>query len=179
MKNKSFYALAALLIVMSIFFWAWMFQAPETADTQIQDETSTFYEPSQSEPTGEVHDGEINLTMYHSEGCNCCVKWGEYLEENGVNVSSELVDNIQAVKEENGVPNRLSSCHTAVVDGYVVEGHVPVEDIRRLLGEQPDAIGVAVPGMPPNSPGMDQPVDRKYQSVLFTDSDLSVFNTHN
>lgn len=179
MSNKKFYLFAAALLGASVFFWAWMFDEPQTPDTQSEQAAQTFYEPTTAEPTGEVYEGEIDLTMYHNEGCGCCVKWGEYLEENGVNVTSELVDNIQEVKEENGVPNRLSSCHTAMVDGYVVEGHVPVEDIRRLLGEQPDAIGVAVPGMPPNSPGMDQPVDREYQSVLFTENDLSIYNTHN
>ncbi|MFO7846782.1 MAG: DUF411 domain-containing protein [Balneolaceae bacterium] len=181
MNNKSFYTIAGILVVASIAFWAWMFQGNDTPETQTSPdaETEAFYEPTVMEDSGERYDGDVSLTMYSSEGCTCCVKWADYLEDNGMEVTVEKVDNLNEIKEENGVPNRLSSCHTALVDGYVVEGHVPVDDIRRLLAEQPDAIGVAVPGMPPNSPGMDQPVDREYQSVLFTESDLSVFNTHN
>lgn len=181
MKNKSFYTIAGILLAGSIAFWAWMFQTPDSPQTETQPEaeTQSFYEPKAVEDTGERYDGDISLTMYSNEGCMCCEKWAEYLEDNGMEVTVEKVPNLQEIKNEQGVPNRLSSCHTALVDGYVVEGHVPADDIRRLLAERPDAIGVAVPGMPPNSPGMDQPVDREYQSVLFTDSDLSVFNTHN
>lgn len=163
MTNKTFYTITAVLIIGSIIFWVNMFRAPD--DDRPKPETA-------------AHQEEISLTMYHSEGCNCCVKWAEYLEENGVNVTSRLTDNLQEVKEEHGVRGQLSSCHTAVADGYVIEGHVPVEDIRRLLSERPDAIGLSVPGMPPNSPGMDQPVENTYHSVLFDADSATVFNTH-
>ncbi len=162
MKNKRFYTLALLAIVASVLFWTYMFQNHST-----------------TEPRNETYEAEpISLTMYHSPTCGCCVKWAAYLEENGVRVTSEQTMNLNAVKQDHGVPNQLSSCHTAVVDGYVVEGHVPVEDIRRLLKERPDAIGVSVPGMPPNSPGMDMPSDQSYQSVLFDAENMSVYNTH-
>ena len=163
MNNRTFYLIFGVVVIASIGFWVYMFQG-STA--------------SQAEPAAEPYEGPISLTMYHSEGCNCCVKWGEYLERNGVEVTSELVSDLGAVKQEHGVPGRLQSCHTAIADGYVIEGHVPVEDIRRLLGERPDAIGISVPGMPPNSPGMDIPSDRSYQSVLFTEDQMAVYNTH-
>lgn len=163
MNNKSFYLLITILLAASVIFWGWMFYTP-SADI-------TAGEPEQSEVT--------EITMYRSEGCNCCIKWAEYLEENGFRVSKQTVSNLTEVKEENGVPGQLSSCHTALVDGYVVEGHVPAEDIKRLLRDRPDAIGIAVPGMPPNSPGMDQPVTREYQVVLFDDEDNTyVYATH-
>lgn len=161
MNNKTFYSLAAVLIFSSITFWTYMFQDQPGTD--------------QPDPENEG----ISLTMYHSEGCECCVNWAEYLTDHGVTVESKKVNNIQDIKEERGIPNQLSSCHTAVVDGYVVEGHVPVEDIRRMLAEQPDAIGIAAPGMPPNSPGMDQPVENEYQIVMFDgDDNHTVYNTH-
>jgi len=116
--------------------------------------------------------------MYHSPTCGCCVNWAKYLEEHGVDVTTKETMGVYGVKREHGVPNQLSSCHTAVVDGYVIEGHVPVEDIVRLLEERPDAIGLAVPGMPPNSPGMDIPSDKTYETVLFTEESMTVFNTH-
>lgn len=163
MNNQKFYFFAGVLLAFSIGFWYYMFQTPDSSAAQLSGQ----------------QDAEISLTMYSSEGCMCCVKWAEYLEENGVTVTINKVADLQSVKDEHNVPNRLSSCHTGIVDGYVVEGHVPVEDIRRLLAEQPDVIGVSVPGMPPNSPGMDQPVDREYQSVLFDGETVTVYNTHN
>jgi hypothetical protein len=159
MNNKSFYLLITILLAASLIFWGWMFYTPSAG------------EQDQSEVT--------EITMYRSEGCDCCIKWAEYLEENGFRVSKQTVSNLTEVKEENGVPGQLSSCHTALVDGYVVEGHVPAEDIKRLLRDRPDAIGIAVPGMPPNSPGMDQPVTREYQVVLFDDeNNMYVYATH-
>lgn len=163
MKNKLFYSAAALILIASITFWLYMFQSPSSQETE---------QPN-------VYEGDIIMTMYSTPACGCCVKWAEYLESNGVNVTVEKVIDLQSVKNEHGVPGQLSACHTAIVDGYVVEGHVPIEDIRRLLGERPDAIGISVPGMPPNSPGMDIPVSRQYQSVLFDGENMTVFNTHN
>lgn len=161
MNNKFFYSFVALLLVASIGFWIYMFGSPSTSEhTQAAE--------------------EISLTMYHSPGCQCCVKWAAYLQNRGVEVTIEQAHNLQEIKEEHGVPNQLSSCHTAVVDGYVVEGHVPVEDIRKMLAERPDVIGISVPGMPQNSPGMDMPSDQSYQSVLFDeDENVSVYGVHN
>lgn len=162
MNNRIFYTIVSLLVLASFGFWFYMFQSP-----------------SVEEPVQAVsYDGPISLTMYHAEGCDCCVKWGEYLEAHGVEVTSELVPDLAEVKREKGVPGRLQSCHTAIADGYVIEGHVPIEDIRRMLGERPDAIGISVPGMPPNSPGMDIPSDRPYQSVLFDEERMAIYNTH-
>lgn len=159
MKNKLIYSAIFILAVGSIVFWNYMFQ-------------------SGSQAVPDYFEGSFELTMYSTPDCGCCVKWAEYLEENGVQVTINKIENLQSVKDEHGVPAQLSACHTAIVDGYVVEGHVPVEDIRRLLGERPDAIGIAVPGMPPNSPGMDIPIEREYPVVLFTDNEMTVYNTH-
>lgn len=95
------------------------------------------------------------VTVYKSASCSCCSKWSEYLEESGFTVLVEEVDDFGDVKDRFQVPKELQSCHTAIVDGYVVEGHVPVSEIARLLEERPDIIGIAVPGMPPGSPGME------------------------
>lgn len=165
MKNKPFYIITALILLASVTFWIYMFQ-------------STGSELSEPD-TPDYFDGSFELTMYHAEGCRCCVEWAKYLESNGVQVKSELVADLNEVKREKGVPGQLSSCHTAVADGYIVEGHVPVEDIRRLLAERPAVIGVSVPGMPPNSPGMDQPVENTYQSVIFDEENMYIYNTHN
>lgn len=164
MNNRIFYLTVALLVVGSIVFWYNMFQDQRPA---VENNVQT-----------ELYEGDITLTMYHGEGCECCVRWADYLEDHGVTVVDKLVDNPHEIKRGKGVPGELSSCHTAIVDGYVVEGHVPIEDIRRLLAERPDAIGISVPGMPPSAPGMDAPVSRPYQTVLFGESGMSVFAEH-
>ncbi len=167
MKNKSFVLLTALLILATVLFWGYMFIG--SGDHTAEAETIAI----------EHYEGEITLTMYHGEGCMCCVRWADYLKKNGVTVKDELLDDPHSIKDEKNIPPRLRSCHTAIVDGYIVEGHVPVEDIRRMLAERPDAVGISAPGMPPNAPGMDQPVDREYQVILFDEENMSVYAVHN
>lgn len=93
--------------------------------------------------------------------------WVAHLEANGLTVTTTDVRDIAAVKAEAGVPTVLSSCHTALVDGYVVEGHVPADDLKRLLAERPEIAGIAVPGMPIGSPGMEGPNPQPFDVVAF------------
>lgn len=92
-----------------------------------------------------------------TSGCGCCVGWMEHMEEHGFRTVGEDMFGgaLVRLKLEKGVPAGMASCHTATVDGYVIEGHVPAADVRRLLQERPDAVGLAVPDMPLGSPGMD------------------------
>jgi hypothetical protein len=94
--------------------------------------------------------------VWKSATCGCCKDWIAYLEKDGFQVISYDTGNA-AVRARMGLPNRYGSCHTAVIDGYVVEGHVPAREIRRLLRDRPAALGIAVPEMPIGSPGMDGP----------------------
>jgi hypothetical protein len=110
----------------------------------------------------------IAITVYKSATCGCCVKWVDHLEAGGLSVKAVDVQNLAWVKKEYGVPDRLASCHTALVDGYVIEGHVPVEDVIRLLEERPDVVGLAVPKMPIGSPGMEGPNPEPYDVLAFT-----------
>jgi hypothetical protein len=94
-------------------------------------------------------------------------------------VKSIDVEDLSWVKKEHGVPTRLAACHTALVDGYVVEGHVPVEDVLRLLAERPDVIGIAVPRMPIGSPGMEGPNPEPYEVLAFgRDGSTRTFASH-
>jgi len=95
------------------------------------------------------------VTVYKSPTCGCCKAWIEHLEENGFEVEARDVRDVVPHKIEHGVSPQLASCHTALVDGYVIEGHVPAGDIRRLLAERPAVRGLSVPGMPVGSPGME------------------------
>jgi len=94
-------------------------------------------------------------TVYRDPSCGCCEAWMEHLQANGFQVSDVQQPNMNAVKQEYNVPVDLRSCHTAIINGSVIEGHVPAADIKRFLSEQSDAIGLAVPGMPVGSPGME------------------------
>ena len=101
------------------------------------------------------------VTVYKSATCKCCARWVEHLKLNGFAAEGHDVDSVDAVKDRYGVPKAVRSCHTGLVDGYVIEGHVPADDIQRLLKERPKVFGLAVPGMPPSAPGMYEPGDPK------------------
>ena len=97
------------------------------------------------------------VEVHRNASCGCCLKWVEHLREAGFQVNVHVNDDMLALKRRLGVPDAQRSCHTAQVGGYFIEGHVPADDVRRLLSERPAARGLAVPGMPPGSPGMETP----------------------
>lgn len=109
------------------------------------------------------------MTVYKDPSCGCCSKWIEHMQQNGFEVKALDVADIDVVKKGNGVPPALSSCHTAVVGGYVVEGHVPASAVKRMLAEKPAIAGIAVPGMPAGSPGMELPGRHDSFSVVSFD----------
>ena len=108
-----------------------------------------------------------SVLVYKSPSCGCCKAWMDHLSQNGFKVTGKDMDNVQPMKDEVGLPAKLASCHTAIVDGYVIEGHVPAADIHRLLKERPKIVGLSAPGMPPSSPGMDQPGKVPYDVIAF------------
>ena len=112
----------------------------------------------------------VKMTVYKSPTCGCCTKWVEYLQERDFDVTVVDQANLQTVQGQLGVAPELRSCHTAFVDGYAIEGHVPAEDILRLLREKPAVAGLTAPGMPPNSPGMMGVEPRGYDVLTFTRS---------
>jgi hypothetical protein len=95
------------------------------------------------------------ITVWRSPACGCCHLWAKHMEASGMSVKIIDADNLAKIKAERGIPSELASCHTAVVAGYAIEGHVPAREVKRLLAERPDAISLAVPGMPADAPGMD------------------------
>ncbi|WP_449234274.1 DUF411 domain-containing protein [Azospirillum doebereinerae] len=107
------------------------------------------------------------VTVWKAASCECCEGWVRHMREAGFGVTVRVVDDVEPVKRANGVPEALDSCHTALVDGYVVEGHVPASDVRRLLSERPQAKGLSAPGMPQDAPGMDMRTGQSYEVVLF------------
>ncbi len=166
MNNQKFLLLITALILASAAFWGYMFYSNNTS--------------SDSNGILTMDDSEFaTVTMYRSEGCQCCVKWAKHMQDNGFIVESQTVDNLLEMKSQNGVTPELASCHTAFVDGYIIEGHVPAEDVKRLLNEKPDAAGITVPGMPIGSPGMEGAYVQNYDVILFDkEGGEEVFATH-
>lgn len=117
--------------------------------------------------------------VYKTPTCGCCADWVTHIEEAGFKTEVQDLPNLNGIKQRLGLPQQLGSCHTAMVGGYVVEGHVPAEVIRRLLREKPALAGVAVPGMPMGSPGMEGPWTDPYDVVGFTtDGELQVYQSY-
>ncbi|MCF8149315.1 MAG: DUF411 domain-containing protein [Sulfuritalea sp.] len=122
--------------------------------------------------------GATRVEVYKSPSCSCCGGWVEHMRENGFEVTSHDVDDVAAERKKLGMPEQLGSCHSAKIDGYVIEGHVPAADIRRLLKEKPRAIGLAVPGMVPSSPGMNGPKTAYDTLLVGRDGKTRVFAKH-
>lgn len=119
------------------------------------------------------------VDMYENPSCPCCKNWAAYMRENGYTVHTHYVNDIDASRRKLGMPQKYGSCHTAVIDGYLIEGHVPVSDIRKLLAEKPKVIGLAVPGMVTGSPGMEGPNPQHYDTlVIQQDGSSKIFARH-
>jgi hypothetical protein len=138
------------------------------AYTYTQDDPSAAGDASVHVPD-DIAQTAPTMTVYSSPTCGCCGKWVTHLRENGFTVEEVSTDALRQKKAELGVPARLSSCHTGVIGNYVVEGHVPAEQVKRMLAMEPQVRGLTVPGMPIGSPGMEQG-DRydPYDVIAFT-----------
>jgi hypothetical protein len=110
---------------------------------------------------------EQGITIHLDPNCGCCSGWVQHLRQAGFRTNVLETRDLDAVKRKLGVPDDLAACHTAEVSGYVVEGHVPAAALKRFLAEKPNAIGLAVPGMPIGSPGMEGGTPEPYEVVLF------------
>lgn len=121
-----------------------------------------------------------DVVVYKSPTCGCCKGWVKHMRESGFSVEVHDRSDVSPVKRQLGVPRHLQSCHTAKVGNYVIEGHVPANDIKRLLNEKPDVAGLTAPGMPMGSPGMEGPRKDRYDVLTFKpDGKTSVFASHN
>ena len=120
------------------------------------------------------------VVMYKDPNCGCCGKWAEHMREHGFKVKEVATTQMGQVKGEARVPQALGSCHTARVGGYVVEGHVPAADVRRMLTEKPAIAGISAPGMPMGSPGMEGPYPADRYDVVSFDAQgrTAVYASH-
>ena len=122
------------------------------------------------------------IEVWKDPFCGCCAKWIDQMKAAGFEISVHDTQSLRAIKKKHGIPPRLQSCHTAKVGGYVVEGHVPIADVQRLLKQKPNVIGISVPGMPLGSPGMEVSSGEKepYEVLTFDkEGATSTFAKHN
>lgn len=123
--------------------------------------------------------GAPHVEVFKSASCGCCGGWVAHLRQNGFDVTTHDVGDVPAERKKLGMPEALGSCHSAKVGGYVIEGHVPAADIRRLLKEKPKALGLSVPSMPPGSPGMEGNGSVPYDTLLVgRDGSTRVYASH-
>jgi hypothetical protein len=118
-------------------------------------------------PSGSAFAQTPTILVHKDPDCGCCAGWVRHLKDAGFAVSVEETKDLETVRRRLGVPADLTACHTAEIAGYVIEGHVPASAVRRLLKERPDATGLAVPGMPAGSPGMEGGASQRYDAILF------------
>jgi len=122
----------------------------------------------------------VEITVYRSPTCGCCSKWIKHLQQNNFKIKDIVTENVAGIKEKYGVPKNLQSCHTAIVDGYVIEGHVPASDIRSLLKIKPAVAGLSVPGMVTGTPGMEMGGSKNPFKVIAFDKQghMQIFNSY-
>ena len=119
------------------------------------------------------------VTVYKTPTCGCCSKWVDHMKANGFRVVTQDMNDVTPHKQRLGLPVGMGSCHTAEVGGYLVEGHVPATDVKRLLAEKPKAKGLVSPGMPQSAPGMDMPGKAPYEIFLVrTDGTTASYARH-
>lgn len=120
------------------------------------------------------------MTVYKSPYCGCCTKWVDIMKEKGFKVNTVELNNVNQVKEKVGITRKTASCHTALVDGYVIEGHVDYSAVKRMLTQKPNIVGITVPGMPIGSPGMEQGNIKHSYNVLSINKNgsLDVYEKH-
>jgi hypothetical protein len=161
--NKNYLYLAIIAVLVGVLGYQ-IWNISTRSETQ---------KPASAQTTA----GEV--VMYKNAGCQCCTKWAGHMERAGFSVTEKPTRKLAAIKSDQGVPYNMGACHTALIGDYVVEGHVPVADVQRLLNEKPDAKGLAVPGMPAGSPGMESPNPEPYKVYLIgEDGSQSVYAQH-
>jgi len=166
-------------LTLSLVLVAAACRGKDDSSATIASDSSHAHLATTSSAAAPVARDSMTVTVYKSPTCGCCSAWVDHLRASGFQVVAIDTDDVDAVKRQHGVRADHASCHTALVGGYVLEGHVPAADVRRLLAERPAVTGLAVPGMPQGSPGMETGMKDPYDVVAFTrDGATSVFARH-
>lgn len=121
------------------------------------------------QPVHKVENQVLDIVVYRSSSCGCCGKWLAHLNNHGFSVQDNVLDDMQQIKDKYGISPAVASCHTAIINGYIVEGHVPANDVKAMLVEKPAIKGLSVPGMVVGSPGMEMEVQKAPFKVIAFD----------
>lgn len=184
MINLSWKGAVALLSIATVGIAGITYAASQKANTPSREalaQPQTEMVASPWDQNIQPYTGDAELVVYRSPTCGCCGQWIEHMKRHGFTVKEDVKTNeMEAIKAQHGVPQDLGSCHTTVVGGYVVEGHIPADDVKNLLQNKPDIAGIAVPGMPMGSPGMEAGEMRQDFAVLaFNEAgEVEVFEEH-
>jgi hypothetical protein len=152
-----------------------------TSDPSAAAATARSPSPAAAPPPAVASARMQQMVVYKSPTCGCCGAWVDHMRAAGFQVEVRETDNLHPIKERVGVPLGKGSCHTAEIGGYFIEGHVPAEDVKRLLAQKPDAKGLVLPGMPAGSPGMELPDGRTEPytvELVHRDGSTGAFATH-
>lgn len=174
-------AIAPVVVLLGTALGAAACSKPAGQENARGDESSTRAAQPAPATAAATAATAASVVVYKSPLCGCCAKWVDHMRARGFAVTVRDTADVTPVKTANGVTEQLASCHTALVGGYVVEGHVPAEDIQRLLRERPAVAGLAAPGMPAGSPGMEMPgmSGDRYDVVAFgRDGATRVYASH-
>lgn len=159
-------ALGLSVVLLSAYGSSTSANAPAT--TSISQSSATQSQESAEAPFDLA---ALTMTVYKSPTCGCCKEWVDYMETEGFSIATVETDNVDSIKAQHGLTApELKSCHTAVVDGYVIEGHVPVNDVKQLLTKRPNIVGLTAPGMPMMSPGMGSLTPKDYDVLAFDEN---------
>lgn len=128
----------------------------------------------------ETYPAALNITVYHDPKCACCEDWLSHLQKHDFEVEAIKTSDMNSIKQRLGLPEKVASCHTAQINGYLIEGHVPADDIKRLLKQRPDIRGLSVPAMPVGTPGMERGERKDPFAVISFDknNEIDVFKQY-
>lgn len=177
------------IAVAGVIIGAYYFTSTPGSDLSVSSSNSAIAENMPQATSVSVWDketeadysGTTEMTVYRSPTCGCCGVWVDHAQKHGFKIEDIKTDEMEALKQKYNIPAELASCHTTIIDGYVMEGHIPADDIKRFLTEQPEGlVGLAVPGMPIGTPGMEaKDIKQPFQVLAFNDKgEVEVFNEY-
>ncbi|OZH53875.1 hypothetical protein AFK68_14690 [Hydrocoleum sp. CS-953] len=174
---QSLIAGVAVAGVLGVAYWSFV-GLPENPTFSATTQTVA----NSSSPTTDLAPQLLNITVYRTPTCGCCQGWVEHIKQNGFQVTDIVKpeSEIQTIRQKHNLPSDLTSCHTSEIAGYLVEGHIPVADVKRLISQKPNIAGISVPGMPIGTPGMEMG-DRQQSFDVFAfkkDGQTRVFNSY-
>lgn len=179
-NSKLFLPLIAGVAVAGVagtFWFGGMGNNAQTVGNNSQAMAMSSVWDKETEPN---YSGVKEVTVYRSPNCGCCGEWVKHMQKHGFKIKDDIkTEDMEAIKQKYNVPQNLASCHTSIIDGYVMEGHIPADDIKRFVASKPKQAGLAVPAMPLGSPGMESVKKQPFAIASFNkDGEIKIFKEY-